>query len=29
LLKDDKVAQDLRDLIEDLKQHPWKLLWKK
>lgn len=29
LLKDDQVAKDLRDLITDLKAHPWKLLWKK
>jgi phospholipid/cholesterol/gamma-HCH transport system substrate-binding protein len=29
LLKDEKVAKDVRDLIEDLKKHPWKLLWKK
>jgi len=29
LLKDEKVAQDVRDLVEDLRQHPWKLLWKK
>jgi phospholipid/cholesterol/gamma-HCH transport system substrate-binding protein len=29
LLKDEKVAKDLRELIEELKAHPWKLLWKK
>jgi phospholipid/cholesterol/gamma-HCH transport system substrate-binding protein len=29
LLKDEKVAKDVRDLVEDLRQHPWKLLWKK
>ncbi|HVZ81868.1 MAG TPA: MlaD family protein [bacterium] len=29
LLKDEKVGQDLRDMVEDLKAHPWKLLWKK
>lgn len=28
LLKDEKVGQDLRDMVEDLKAHPWKLLWK-
>lgn len=29
LLKDEKAADDLRTLIEELKAHPWKLLWKK
>jgi phospholipid/cholesterol/gamma-HCH transport system substrate-binding protein len=29
LLKDEKVGRDLRDMVEDLKEHPWKLLWKK
>ncbi len=29
LLKDDKAADDLRGLIEELKAHPWRLLWKK
>lgn len=29
LLKDQQVGQDLRDMVEDLKAHPWKLLWKK
>lgn len=28
LLKDDQVATDLRGLVEELKAHPWKLLWK-
>jgi phospholipid/cholesterol/gamma-HCH transport system substrate-binding protein len=26
---DDEVAQNLRDILRDLKTHPWKLLWKK
>jgi phospholipid/cholesterol/gamma-HCH transport system substrate-binding protein len=26
---DDQMAQDLRDILRDLKSHPWKLLWKK
>jgi phospholipid/cholesterol/gamma-HCH transport system substrate-binding protein len=29
LLKDEKAADDLRGLIEELKAHPWRLLWKK
>ncbi len=29
LVYDDRVGDDLRDLLEDLKTHPWKLLWKK
>lgn len=29
LIHDQKMAQDLKDLINDLKKHPWKLLWKK
>lgn len=28
LVKDPKVYQDLRDLLDDLKKHPWKFLWK-
>ena len=26
---DDETAQNLRDILRDLKTHPWKLLWKK
>lgn len=29
LLKDEKVGEDIRTLVEELKAHPWKLLWKK
>ena len=29
LIHDQKMAQNLKDLINDLKKHPWKLLWKK
>jgi len=29
LLKDQKAADDLKGLIEELKAHPWRLLWKK
>jgi phospholipid/cholesterol/gamma-HCH transport system substrate-binding protein len=29
LLKDEKIAEDLKALVEELKAHPWKLLWKK
>lgn len=29
LLYDRQVAEDLRALVEDLRRHPWKLLWKK
>jgi phospholipid/cholesterol/gamma-HCH transport system substrate-binding protein len=29
LHKDPQLYKDLRDLLEDLKKHPWKLLWKK
>jgi len=29
LVYDDKTGADLRDLLGDLKRHPWKLLWKK
>ncbi|HJT23798.1 MAG TPA: hypothetical protein VJ873_04440, partial [bacterium] len=28
LLKDEQVATDLKGLVEELKAHPWKLLWK-
>ena len=28
LIRDPKVAQDLKDLVEELRQRPWKLLWK-
>lgn len=28
LLKDQKVADDLKGLVEELKAHPWKILWK-
>jgi phospholipid/cholesterol/gamma-HCH transport system substrate-binding protein len=29
LLKDEKVGKDLKVLVEELKAHPWRLLWKK
>jgi phospholipid/cholesterol/gamma-HCH transport system substrate-binding protein len=29
LVYDDETGQDLRQLLGDLKRHPWKLLWKK
>ena len=29
LLKDDQMADDVKSLVEELKAHPWKLLWKK
>jgi len=29
LLKDEKVAKDIQELVQDLRSHPWKLLWKK
>jgi phospholipid/cholesterol/gamma-HCH transport system substrate-binding protein len=29
LLKDEKVGKDLKTLVEELKAHPWRLLWKK
>ncbi len=29
LMKDEQVAKDLKSLVEDLRRHPWKLLWKK
>ncbi len=29
MMYDDETAQDLRELLRDLKKHPWKLLWKK
>ncbi len=28
LVKDDQLYRDLRDLIADLKAHPWKVVWK-
>lgn len=28
LVKDDQLYRDLRDLIADLKKHPWKVVWK-
>jgi len=28
LQKDPRVYEDLRDLVSDLKKHPWKVLWK-
>jgi phospholipid/cholesterol/gamma-HCH transport system substrate-binding protein len=28
LAKDPKLYEDLRDLVADLKKHPWKVLWK-
>jgi phospholipid/cholesterol/gamma-HCH transport system substrate-binding protein len=29
LLKDQRMADDIKGLVEELKAHPWKLLWKK
>ncbi len=29
MVYDDETADNLRDLLRDLKSHPWKLLWKK
>ena len=29
LLKDQRMADDIKELVEELKAHPWKLLWKK
>lgn len=29
LLKDEKMGQDIKALVSELKAHPWKLLWKK
>ncbi len=29
LMSDQKTADDIRDMVEDLKAHPWRLLWKK
>ena len=29
LLKDEQAGEDLKSLIEELKAHPWRLLWKK
>jgi phospholipid/cholesterol/gamma-HCH transport system substrate-binding protein len=28
LLKDDEIYDNLREMMRDLKQHPWKVLWK-
>jgi|GEM_PF-5457666 len=28
LLKDEEIYADLKDFIQDLKQHPWKLIWR-
>ena len=28
LLNDKKMAQDLKDLVDDLRKNPWKMLWK-
>jgi phospholipid/cholesterol/gamma-HCH transport system substrate-binding protein len=28
LLSDDEIYDDLKELLRDLKQHPWKLVWK-
>jgi phospholipid/cholesterol/gamma-HCH transport system substrate-binding protein len=28
LLKDPKLYQDVKDLVEELKKHPWRLIWK-
>lgn len=28
LLQDDEIYDDLKELLRDLKQHPWKLIWK-
>jgi phospholipid/cholesterol/gamma-HCH transport system substrate-binding protein len=28
LLQDDEIYDDLKELLRDLKQHPWKLVWK-
>jgi phospholipid/cholesterol/gamma-HCH transport system substrate-binding protein len=27
LLQDEEVYDDLKELIRDLKRHPWKLIW--
>jgi hypothetical protein len=29
LVFDDETGENLRELLSDLKRHPWKLLWKK
>ncbi len=29
LISDQKTADDIRDMVSDLKAHPWRLLWKK
>jgi phospholipid/cholesterol/gamma-HCH transport system substrate-binding protein len=28
LVQDDEIYDDLKDLLRDIKQHPWKLVWK-
>ncbi|RMG18047.1 MAG: MCE family protein [Deltaproteobacteria bacterium] len=28
LLQDDQIYDDLKELLEDLKEHPWKVVWK-
>ena len=28
LLKDDELYDNIREIMRDLKQHPWKVLWK-
>lgn len=28
LLYQDEIYNDLRDMVQDLKKHPWKLFWK-
>jgi phospholipid/cholesterol/gamma-HCH transport system substrate-binding protein len=28
LIQDDEIYDDLKDLLRDIKQHPWKLVWK-
>lgn len=28
LIRDDEVYDDLKELLKDVKQHPWKLIWK-
>ena len=27
MLQDEEIYDDLKELIRDLKQHPWKLIW--
>ncbi|MCK9524042.1 MAG: MlaD family protein [Proteobacteria bacterium] len=29
LLKDDEIYDDLKELVRDIKRHPWKLIWEK